>query len=1094
MKKLFLNLILGSTLLVNAQAPPPPPITTNSCGATLSVYGVGVPPSAMTCGASVLDFYTNAQDTTLIYLNYWISKPTIGSGVFDNISLTDAQIHVAALNAQMDSLYAPLLVLSTSVPYIKKTKIRFVLKNFAFVVNNNTYANLVLGTTGYNITDKQAINCIWGTHPTIFGYGEASGIPAIELKMVHNPAGGLGQNLGNVGLFLHELGHCLGLYHTGITFGPHPTGTPPIGAFPDDYWYEDSITWTRSCQIYSTNASNNIMSYSWNCIQYLSPQQLSIMHFNLATTFMASTVANLKCNVDTLQNTTINTNTTWSIVKYPKGNIIINPGKELIINCLVYMKLNSKIIVKQGAKLTIEGGTILGTCNGFWKGIEVWGASNLQQTIVSNMPVNQGMVVLKNNALIKDALVAITNAKKTSSGIDLTTTGGIIQSTGSSFTNNQIAVDFYTYNSYVSHTHLEEASFFKATVFNMNSNYVGTGINSPPVAHIRTDDVFGLKILGCNLSGEEYMYGILASNSRLIVKDYCSNPISSSSCGSTLVQNMFSHFGKCVYLYNTSSTNYSTIDHVIFQNSDGYINGGMYVNNVSNIQIINNEFDIDGGYSLSQTDYGLYLNNCTGYVVENNLFQGSYTGKNVGIYVNNSGPNANSIYNNRFITFKQDLWALNQNYDPSSGNGLVMNCNDFISSTFNVGIEKSGRYASGAPNNTGVNVVQGIANTAFETNNVRNTYNTPTCNTNAENKYYINTSNSFAITNHGSFLGSQFHATPQTSNSCSNSGEITDVVGTSGPLSSTKSTYCSVSNTSTFGSRMLNTALSGHKANRSVLSNSLAKVKLNSSNSEAQNQNSEMQNQKQVLSSQLQLAEREIGLLNNEKIRRFIADSNGVQYDSIMAIYSMSEMPGGKYNKVGFAIATAHYADAQTLINNLIAENADHTLFCNLQQMMLDMAINPAKITTWQQQANVKNMLLEKAQIANYLTEGLAIALLQKIYGITINEERIEPMESNVNENFKNRNAISGNDLIQLAEGISIYPNPANDVLQVKVETELTEAAIIKIADVMGNVLIEQTCNSNCSIKLTTLQNGIYFVNLYNAKQLISTKKIVVVK
>jgi len=41
---------------------------------------------------------------------------------------------------------------------------------------------------------------------------------------------------------------------------------------------------------------------------------------------------------------------------------------------------------------------------------------------------------------------------------------------------------------------------------------------------------------------------------------------------------------------------------------------------------------------------------------------------------------------------------------------------------------------------------------------------------------------------------------------------------------------------------------------------------------------------------------------------------------------------------------------------------------------------------------------------------------------------------------------------------------------------------------------MKQSCTGNCNLSLTTLQSGIYLVNLYVNDQLVSTKKLAILK
>jgi hypothetical protein len=235
-------------------------------------------------------------------------------------------------------------------------------------------------------------------------------------------------------------------------------------------------------------------------------------------------------------------------------------------------------------------------------------------------------------------------------------------------------------------------------------------------------------------------------------------------------------------------------------------------------------------------------------------------------------------------------------------------------------------------------------------------------------------------------------------------------------------------------------------------------------------------------------------LVLNEKIRRFVSDSDGIQHDSIIEVYGFNELPNSTYDVVGALISAKRYTEAASLIDALNADGPSNFTFCKLQQFALDLAKTPKIVEQWQTDNGMKNYLITLADGLDFRTQGLAASLLEIIYGIRLPEERLEPIEPNNGSRLINNiNEVDAN-RINLADGISVYPNPANDVLTVKLETERTEAAIIKIVDVAGKVLIEQACTNNCSIKLNTLQNGIYFVNLFNNTVLVSTKKIVVIK
>ncbi|MCF8348008.1 MAG: T9SS type A sorting domain-containing protein [Bacteroidales bacterium] len=81
---------------------------------------------------------------------------------------------------------------------------------------------------------------------------------------------------------------------------------------------------------------------------------------------------------------------------------------------------------------------------------------------------------------------------------------------------------------------------------------------------------------------------------------------------------------------------------------------------------------------------GLYLDNCTGYQIEENTFSSNYNPgwaygyKSVGLVVNNSGPEDNFIYKNNFHNLLFATVAQNHNRSYNTqGTGLQYKCNVF---------------------------------------------------------------------------------------------------------------------------------------------------------------------------------------------------------------------------------------------------------------------------------------------------------------------------------------------------------------------------------------------------------------------------------
>ncbi len=91
-------------------------------------------------------------------------------------------------------------------------------------------------------------------------------------------------------------------------------------------------------------------------------------------------------------------------------------------------------------------------------------------------------------------------------------------------------------------------------------------------------------------------------------------------------------------------------------------------------------------------------------------------------------------------------------------------------------------------------------------------------------------------------------------------------------------------------------------------------------------------------------------------------------------------------------------------------------------------------------------------------------------------------------------NAPIGTGLIELQDpnNIKIYPNPVFETLFI--ETENNELDELQIANMKGQVLMKHFMSDKNSINVSSLANGIYLINLFSKRKLVSTRKIVVIK
>ena len=77
-------------------------------------------------------------------------------------------------------------------------------------------------------------------------------------------------------------------------------------------------------------------------------------------------------------------------------------------------------------------------------------------------------------------------------------------------------------------------------------------------------------------------------------------------------------------------------------------------------------------------------------------------------------------------------------------------------------------------------------------------------------------------------------------------------------------------------------------------------------------------------------------------------------------------------------------------------------------------------------------------------------------------------------------------------EGISVYPNPAKETVQVSINTfDATQKNTLTIIDIKGAQVLQQTIETQTTeINLSTLKAGIYFLKLVKNETILSYKLI----
>ena len=354
----------------------------------------------------------------------------------------------------------------------------------------------------------------------------------------------------------------------------------------------------------------------------------------------------------------VTTNETWSMLKRVPANVIVKQGATLTITGVVKMKESKQIIVEKGAKLIVDGGVIRNHVKDtFWKGIVVHGTDGPQN------PLYQGIVALKNNAVIENAEIGVLAKGNTSfSG------GGIISASNATFKNNIKAIEFTPYKYGYSISSFSLCDFYTTTQM---------PVNYDPIAFVTLESIDGIKFNGCKFINERTTAveklgkGINSHNSYFFVDHKCSeNQIPCPANG--YQRSEFANLQYGIYSNSKFPGKPFFVNNSYFQYNDC----GIYAAATANVNIRFNEFDIKPFYPKNT---GLYLDRCTGYIVEENIFsfEGSQNGGTRGIIVNQSGAENNMIYLNQFNYLQYGIVAQDMNRSASGSTGLVLKCNSF---------------------------------------------------------------------------------------------------------------------------------------------------------------------------------------------------------------------------------------------------------------------------------------------------------------------------------------------------------------------------------------------------------------------------------
>ena len=395
----------------------------------------------------------------------------------------------------------------------------------------------------------------------------------------------------------------------------------------------------------------------------------------------------------------VDENTIWDEDKNVLQDVIIAPGAALTLRSNIEMGRDRTIKVMPGASFTIDKGKLSANCIGLWKGIEVYGHPDFNDTTLP-----QGVLTLLNGAVIENARIALECIAINDTALPCTRGGGIIAANEAYFRNNIQSVLMHQANG-------TNPSTFKFCRFTNSELREG----NIPEAMVELNGIQGIHFTSCQfenhiptstLSANKRGSGIKSFNSWFVVDKNIKNDsvpfgLSSDPLFKQLtygIEARFSHPG-----YGLS------IDGVRFDRNytGAFISGAGFVN------ISNSRFKmLPSGPpdTLKPLSAGIYLDQCKLYNLSLNNFSGSISGfasnmPTSAMVINACGAANNMIAGNIINKTSFGLLAQNQNRSADGSRGMRLLNNWFNGNIYDVAIT-----ADSSAYNTGIASKQGTFN------------------------------------------------------------------------------------------------------------------------------------------------------------------------------------------------------------------------------------------------------------------------------------------------------------------------------------------------------------------------------------------------
>jgi hypothetical protein len=859
----------------------------------------------------------------------------------------------------------------------------------------------------------------------------------------------------------------------------------------DDADTPTSLTWNNTA-ISITYEENQINYQSgipdW-AKAYVLPDQIDAMNY------AAHFTATLECCV---AHTTFTTGTdstnheqsgtqSWTTSSNPFNNLdTITVKDELIIksganitatNLRFEFAPNAKLTIEEGAVFTISGCTLTVNTecdtNAMWIGVDVLGVDTGQQT-------GSGKLIAS-SSLIEHSYIGVHNYKTVAGtrNEDYGYRGGIIQASGTTFRNNHRATVYFEYqNVNGSGSPINDLSYFNNCTF-ITDAQLNQDTLTPTVIMAHLFDVQGVNFYGCdfkntaNTTTIPYIdrgLGISAHNCLLTVTRKCSPDV---YCN-TPDRGNFTDLLRGIESTSTS-TRTTEVSYTNFTNNWRDI----YLETVDLATIIENNINV-GADSYWGSSYGLYLNECDGYTVENNAFTTNTTTQNgyVGVYVLNSDTNNNEVYRNTFDKFYIGSQAAEVNGNGvfgSGSKGLIFRCN-----TYTNGRDHDILISSGIVNQT-----HGTCTNATTPSNNRFSYTTQ-----YGDFWHVDTTKNisyqFSQPNGYNLAPRDYMAGPPDPTHYNGVNTFPTICGS---YNFNPSTGCPDRINTGGGSE----SFSGGENTEGLMEEMEAYqgiveeleeelTKIDNNDAEA------LKAQQETIAHYKNEAEK----TKNNIIRYYLL--NQQLEERFSEIEPLLENETNPHKPMRFYLAARKYNKAQELLNELSSQKA-YAAFNKLYSSLLELEQSSNFEEELKTNTSLLQNITELAETSENIYEKAIARTLLKRAGLRNDLETIEilNMSSARLMNQSEEDKIQNSALIT-HNTITVYPNPTSGEVNITHNLSLEKGKVMfKIYNMLGTeVLNENLTSTNNEVKINNLKSGVYFYTVTQNNQTIKTDKLMV--